>query len=77
MTSMFTGGVGSNVARLRRELVFSTTASSSSVNGDEVIEPEVSPHEMRRVRDEFGALDIPYTEQVRPPPTGVLLCFRS
>lgn len=35
------------------------------VDGTMGIEGQVSPHQMRRVGDEFGALELPYTEQVQ------------
>lgn len=56
--------------RTIRALIFDATTSSTPQDGcDESvvhsIEGQVSPHQMRRVGDEFGALQLPYTEQVR------------
>ncbi|CAM9347191.1 unnamed protein product [Scytosiphon promiscuus] len=50
-----------NTSQERTPLVFD--AANSPEDCDSSIEGHVSPQEMRRVGDEFGALQLPYTEQ--------------
>lgn len=51
---------------ITRALTFDAAEIPGGVKGDEGIEGSLCPEEMCRVSEEFGAMDVAYTEQVCP-----------
>ena len=51
---------------IARALIFDAAETPRGVKGDEGFEGSMCPEEMCRVREEFGAMDVAYTEQVCP-----------
>lgn len=51
--------------RKNRALIFDTAEMAGGINGHEGMEEAMSPRQMRLVGDEFGAPEVPYTEEVQ------------
>lgn len=51
--------------RHNRALIFDTAEMTGGINGDEGLEEAISPGQMRLVGNEFGASEVPYTEEVQ------------